>query len=255
MLTDGKAAQEPGNAATANLSLGEISVEQGLPPLRRRSESRCTVKKTWRASWSVGVFLALLCVSAGGFWLFSHCSTAHKIVRISLTIPGLLGASLLAYWYIPVRQSCVAGNASSEEGVKTGNTWQWSSKPESRLLFVVSREKIKGDNIQLVLNGKGKPYVGIAFPDWLNVQKKETIPVAAKFDANDTLQDPWIRAKDGSGIYAPWSMKDFIEAAEVSQKFGVTFEGKNKMTYTFTFDIQKLQITLGPDRKHFIGGE
>lgn len=242
--------QEPVNETTHNLSLGEITVEHGTLVSVQQTGSKHALKKTRSVSLAVSTFFVLLFISVVGFSLFSQCSVPHKIVRAALAIPGILGASLLMYWYGPVRRSVAVTNVPTEE--EPNAAWHWSARPESRLLFVTSNEKIKGDHVQLVLNGKGKPYVGIAFPVWLNVQTRATIPVAVRFDNNEPLQDPWIRSKNGGGMFAPWSMKDFIEAAEASHSFGITFEDKNKMSYTFTFNIGKLKITLGPDRKYFM---
>ena len=240
--------------AAANLLLDEISIAHGIPS--SVSQVSETPKPKWKKqnfALTVSAFFVMMFLSGLGFAVFSKCSIPNKIVRAFLTIPGILGASLLFYWYVPVRQQHSQSHQASDKSLTSCKAWSWSAAPGSRLLFVCSRERINGESVQLVLNGKLKCYAGIAFPRWLTVPSKLTVPVAAKFDDNDPIEDPWIRAKDGSGIFAPWANKDFIEAAEESKDFGVTFKDTAGVFYTFTFDIRKLRATLGPDRKHFIG--
>lgn len=240
--------------AASSLSLDEISIAHGIPlSVPQVSE---TPKPKWRKqnlTLTVSAFFAMMFLSCFGFAVFSRCSVHNKIVRTLLTIPGVLGVSLLFYWYVPVRQHQSQSHQASDKALPSCKTWSWSAAPQSRLLFVCSRERIKGDCVQLVLNGKTKCYAGIAFPRWLTVPSKQTVPVAVKFDDNDPIEDPWISAKDGGGIFAPWPNKDFIEAAEESKDFGITFKDVAGAFYTFTFDIRKLRATLGPDRKYFIG--
>ena len=244
------------NASTSNLSLVEIpfSKDNFRPRSSGAHQPRivCRTKSVFLATCS---FVGLLVLAFLGFALLSSCSLANKITRTLLSIPGILAVSLLAYWYVPVQEQMTATqkrNGEHSEGIKG---WTWSSMPGSRFLFVNSNEKINGDCAQLVLNGKGMPYAGIAFPSWLNVQRKATIPAAVRFDDHDPLEDPWIRAKGGTGIFAPWPMKDFIEAAEASHRFGITFEDKDKKLYTFTFNIDNLKPNFGLNRKCFMGGK
>ena len=156
---------------------------------------------------------------------------------------------------MPVRQSPITSNQEEGQTSAACVSWSWSATPNSRLLFVCSRERIKGDCVQLVLNGESRCYAGIGFPKWLTVPSHQTVSVTAKFDSNEPLKDPWIRAKDGSGIHVPWPVKDFIEAVEESKDFGVTFKDNTGAFYTFTFDVRRLRATLGPDRKHFMRGK
>ena len=243
----------PSNTAS-NLLLDEISIAHGIPSsVSQVSEAPKPKWKKQDLALSVSVFFAMMFLVVLGFAVFSKCSVLNKIVRTFLAIPGILGASLLFYWYVPVRQRQSQSHQASDKSPTSCKAWSWSVAPQSRLLFVCSRERINGECVQLVLNGKSKCYAGIAFPRWLTVPSKQTVPVAAKFDDSDPIEDPWVRAKDGSGIFAPWANKDFIEAAEESKDFGVTFRGATGVFYTFTFDIRKLRATLGQDRKHFIG--
>ena len=251
--TDVKKEDVAANVAS-NLSLGESSIAHGI--LSSVSQVSETPKPKWKKqnlALAVSVFFAMMFFLGLGFAVFSKCSVPNKIVRTFLTIPGILGASLLVYWYVPVRQQQSQSHQASDKSSTSCKVWSWSTVPQSRLLFVCSRENINGDCVQLVLNGKSKCYAGIAFPRWLTIPSKQTVPVAAKFDDCDPIEVPWIRAKNGSGIFAPWAIKDFIETAEESKDFGVTFKDTAGVFYTFTFDIRKLRATLGPDRKYFIG--
>ena len=250
------AKNEPGDENTSNLSLVEIPFSKDKFQSKPSGANQQTTKPQARSvALATCSFIGLLILAFFGFTLFSKCSIANKITRTLLSIPGILAVSLLAYWYVPVQKAMPIAQEPSENSADDFKGWIWSRVPGSRLLFINSNEKISGDCVQLVLNGKGKPYAGIALPLWLSVQRKSTITVAAKFDDNDTLQDPWIRAKNDSGIIAPWPMKDFIEAAEASRRFGITFDDKDRKRYTFTFNIDKLKSTLGPDRKYFMGGK